>query len=689
MNYPNTPINYINKSIALFLIMHFGSMVLLADTYDVSLSEKSYKDSSKITMLENFYASIREQTLTKREVDKILEKVESNKHVDYRLIDSLVNICWRQSNELNHQLGIAKSAYWRAWLQVPKNRRGLLNFYSIKDATISKNIFDSLNEWYWLALSYDLLASLSIYQYQFEEAANYLRNAEEILIKIDTLTFEYTKLKGVFLNTKGSWAQLAFQNGVFQDSMLAEKCFKNSINYLGRIDAPEAKAKAHKNLGAYYTELRKFDLAEQQFSEAEKLLSNIYDNREKSRIAFFRGQNNLYLYYDDSSNDSIYHTCIAELQRALALSHENRSQVYVTLASAYYLNYFYKKDKADLDLSEQHFSRALKLAVEDLDMSKIKIIMDYSGYICEEKQNCRSKFNEIGAVFQTLRDTSIVIMNEAKALLNQFEIEFLKKKNENERNLRTIYFLLILLGVLLVSGIALYINQKGKVRSLRKEIEAKDAAARAQINPHFISNALFSIDSLLDSGKIRKASGYLVQFDRLYRTVLNSSRKSEISLADEIQFLKNYLSLEQLRFEDRMTFEIKTEQVDSQDRTFIPPMILQPIVENAFKHGIQNLPEAEKGHIELRFNKTNEKSILVKVIDDGVGRKKAQELRAKSVHKPEGAGQKIVKERIEGFQMKGYPADLSVVDRYDDTGKALGTEVNVILPILPTQNLKK
>ena len=664
------------------LLILFYSMGLLAQTKEGYSSKGILIDSTRIKLLEGILHNIEEQTLTKYEIEHTLDQVDSFKYVNYLYIDSLVNICWRRSNMLNFELGMAKSAYWRAWLQLPRKQWGMLNFYSVKDVTISKNIFQSLGDKSWLSRVYDLLASLATYQNQFDKAFGYLNTAEEILMELDTTSIEYAKLMGTLYNTKGSWAQLAKQNEFIQDSSLSEKFLKRSIAHFQRGEFPEDKAITHINLGAYYAESDRYDLAEEEFTKAEKLLKNITNNREQSRLALFRGQYNLYLYHNNSTNDSIYQTCISQLKKALSYSPENKSLIYVNLGSAYFIHYFHGNDIVDLDLAENHFSIALKLAIEEIDMSNIDFIMNYMGRICEEKKNCGEKFQEIGAALQVLNDSSVVIMNEAQAKSNQFELEFLMNQNEIEESKRTISFLWILLGVILVFSLGLYFTQKAKVRSLRKEIEAKDAAARAQINPHFISNALFAIDSLLDSGKIRKASRYLVQFDRLYRTVLNSSRKAEISLSDEIQFLKNYLSLEQLRFEDRMTFELRTEQLGNEEGTLIPPMILQPILENAFKHGIQNLPAEVKGHIEVKFIRANDQTIRVSVIDDGVGRKKASELRAKSVHKPHGEGQKIIEERIAGFQQKGYMAKLKIIDLYDDHGKAQGTKVNVTLPIL-------
>ena len=391
-------------------------------------------------------------------------------------------------------------------------------------------------------------------------------------------------------------------------------------------------------------------------------MSNVDCPREKSRILFFRGRNDLHKYLTKAS-DATFTSMVQNLESALQVGEigSKKSSLYFYLGLAYKLHYDSSAYKSieDLNQSEIYCQKALRSAVQEVDLSNMKYMMAIIGEICAIKDDCQQKFNEVGDAIAILNDSSKVIMNKAKSLLIDFEKKLLATKKDAEIKRNWIISVGVVAFIILASiFLTVWLLQKIRIRSLRKEIEAKDAAARAQINPHFISNALFAIDSLLDSGKIRKASRYLVQFDRLYRTVLNSSRKAEISLSDEIQFLKNYLSLEQLRFEDRMTFELRTEQLGNEEGTLIPPMILQPILENAFKHGIQNLPADVKGHIEVKFIRANDQTIRVSVIDDGVGRKKASELRAKSVHKPHGEGQKIIEERIAGFQQKGYMAKL-------------------------------
>jgi LytS/YehU family sensor histidine kinase len=200
------------------------------------------------------------------------------------------------------------------------------------------------------------------------------------------------------------------------------------------------------------------------------------------------------------------------------------------------------------------------------------------------------------------------------------------------------------------------------------------------MNPHFIFNSLNSIQKYISENDERNAQKYLNRFARLIRLILESSRSDSFLLEDEITLLGHYLALESNRFKDKFSFEIVVDSHLNEDFTRIPPMIIQPFVENAIIHGMNG--KQETGQIKIQFHKNESGSLLCVVDDDGVGRKIAsgQPNKAKQ-HKP--VGVLIAKERL-GHLNHGADqgSDVIIIDKYNDQGESIGTRVEINLPIL-------
>lgn len=184
--------------------------------------------------------------------------------------------------------------------------------------------------------------------------------------------------------------------------------------------------------------------------------------------------------------------------------------------------------------------------------------------------------------------------------------------------------------VLLISGLALtYLgpivilywaadrNSRWKLersRQMEESITLKLRAIRSQLNPHFMFNALTSIQNLMNKNDIAAANHYLSMFAELTRKVLNTSDQELISLEDEVRILDDYLQMEQLRF--GFQYEIKADAHVNLANTEIPAMLLQPFVENAIKHGVAVL--RDKGRIVVNIDK-RDNDIILSVTDNGRG----------------------------------------------------------------------
>jgi ligand-binding sensor domain-containing protein len=237
----------------------------------------------------------------------------------------------------------------------------------------------------------------------------------------------------------------------------------------------------------------------------------------------------------------------------------------------------------------------------------------------------------------------------------------------------TMYVLVGVIAVILIDRIQKKRVTK-KVREQSRERELEMQALRAQMNPHFIFNCLSSINNFVLKNETEDASDYLTKFSRLIRTVLNNSKKSYISLDDELEMLGLYLEMEKLRFKDNFSYCIHLEKYIDPSAIFIPPMLLQPFVENAVWHGL--LHKADPGRLDINLKVENK--ILICIIEDnGVGRSFARASESKSVEKNKSMGIQITRQRLSFINGNSEIAgnDFVIEDLFDDIGRAAGTKV--------------
>ena len=208
-------------------------------------------------------------------------------------------------------------------------------------------------------------------------------------------------------------------------------------------------------------------------------------------------------------------------------------------------------------------------------------------------------------------------------------------------------------------------------------IEIEQRALLLQMNPHFIFNSLTSIGGLIYENKPPVAIKYLTMFSRLMRLILEYSLESAIPLSKEIELLKCYIELEQFRFEDKFDFKLTVDPKTPLEIT-IPPMLIQPHIENAVLHGLTN--KEGKGKLELKISYT-EKAIVIEVIDDGIGREQAKAF-AKESNTHKSMATNITQKRLELInQNNKYPIVLDITDLKNTDGSAAGTSVKLTISL--------
>lgn len=242
-----------------------------------------------------------------------------------------------------------------------------------------------------------------------------------------------------------------------------------------------------------------------------------------------------------------------------------------------------------------------------------------------------------------------------------------------------IIFLIILSSIVVrIKVIKKREEEKTRLNKMLGELEL--TALKAQMNPHFIFNSLGSIQNLINRDKKIEANVYLSKFAKLLRMTLDHSDKREVSLADEINMLELYLGLEALRFVNKFEYRIEADPGIDAYAVKIPPMILQPFIENAIKHGL--LPKKADALLLVKFSMLDDESLYCMVEDNGIGRVQREKLKEKSTSGHVSKGIKITKNRLELVnQLRSRPAEIRITDLYKDSGEAAGTRIEIYIPI--------
>jgi LytS/YehU family sensor histidine kinase len=207
--------------------------------------------------------------------------------------------------------------------------------------------------------------------------------------------------------------------------------------------------------------------------------------------------------------------------------------------------------------------------------------------------------------------------------------------------------------------------------------ELKMQALRAQMNPHFIFNSLNSINMFILENDKWQASEYLSRFSRLIRLMLLNSRQSFIPLENELEALELYLQLECLRFDKKFEYKITVDASVETGNLVVPPLIIQPYAENSIWHGLMN--KTGNGMLDIYLFRENEK-LFCRITDNGVGRKKAADLKTKSPTKHKSVGMNITEDRLVLMQKHKIDNLISVKDLVMADGIPCGTEVTIQMP---------
>lgn len=334
-----------------------------------------------------------------------------------------------------------------------------------------------------------------------------------------------------------------------------------------------------------------------------------------------------------------------------------------------------------------------KALLEATSSHYVPIILKYShelySYLIESRDSLQAL--KYLVQYQLMQDS--VIATNTRFRIVSFESDQEAQKQENkiesleiQKTYQRNYYLLGMAFLLIISFGAFSrfhtlrrIEREKLTEEFKKKLaQANAKALRAQMNPHFIFNSLNSINSFIIDQEHLAASEYLLKFSRLIRLIMENSNNETIPIEKELEALKLYTDLESARFDNKFKCEYYINNCVNIQNIKIPPMLLQPFVENAIWHGFMHKKTA--GTIKLIIKYSGPKLLKISIIDDGIGRDKAAELNSKSgTHKSFGID--ITSHRIEMMnKLFSTSTQMNIIDMKDNEGNASGTRVDLIIP---------
>lgn len=423
---------------------------------------------------------------------------------------------------------------------------------------------------------------------------------------------------------------------------LAIDYYHRSLFYNQKIpDNPTGIAICNNLLGSAYLEKKDFTRSLHHYRIALALDNSINDKIHVSVNMVNIG--NLYL------REGIPDTAIAMMQKGLDIARQINSKSQVVSAL---------KALQDAYKFKGNYRKAYDLTQQSLL---------YKDSIFNEKSALRL------AEMQTLYDLD----------RKDNQIKFLEQVNKvkQEKYQRNWYLALALMVILVLTVVSGWLYMRHRESTTHKStLQFELQSLRSQMNPHFIFNSLNSIHRFIWSNQQEEASEYLSKFSRLMRMILENTRHSTIILSKELQFLTLYLDLETLRCNSKFSYSISVDPAINQDELLVPPLIIQPFVENAIWHGLVH----KEGQGELKIAMQLEGEMLICLVEDnGVGREKAMQIKAMKQATHQSVGIRVTEDRIKLIKEITDHKDTSVqvIDLQDNGKEALGTRVVIKLPV--------
>lgn len=634
-----------------------------------------------VIFLTTYTSSIQAQTSKDSAFDNALNFVVKSKPTTYKVIDSLFAGFRRDSLKMKDLHYKAKSIQYIAAEVYALNSLGII----YRDISNYEKALETHQKAYQLAelvnnieLEVNSLNMIGVVYRRMDAikpALDFHKKALDIANKVEkpsqtlkaSIAVSQNSMGNIYLTLKQY--DLAIKE--FEKSLIIEKQLNNrlglAINYQNLGYADEAKGELELALKNYK---RSLDYNNQIDSEV-------------GRVICYNSIGQVYIKQKKYTDAKII---IEEgLKKAIKLN----DQFYI--ASAYINLGWTQMEMNSLKEAEQNLKKGLttaenynlKSAIVEASIKLSELYNktgDYKAAMTYYKNAIeleKTIFNERN--MQYVSDIIIKYENEAK----NKEIQALSSENEIvksklERNQKIFWF--TLLGLLIIAGLVLAFNRNQQLKQEKQILTLEQDMLRSQMNPHFIFNSLNSIKLYIINNEKENAVYYLNKFSKLIRKILIASTEKEMTLEDELDTMKLYMNIENIRFSNEIDFQVEVDPSINTSNIRVPSLILQPFLENALWHGLSS--KEDNKEILLKVTKPSEDFVTIIITDNGVGRKESSRINSNKILKRKSVGIAITKARLANFS-KGYTSDykIEIEDLYDSNGVASGTKVIVNIPV--------
>lgn len=637
-----------------FCISSYAQNKSMPDSIYFNLNKAKYDTNSINVLIQIGYNSIYNNTdssiLCYKNALRMCEAMNANKCSEAEII-----FTQKSANLICRELGTCyyfKGEYNEA-----------INYYleSLNRSKKSKNSLDIAKAQQNLAMVYAQLGSFVDAQKYFEQSL---------------LIYENLNYKSGIANVLNNIGSIYNEQKRYKDAIVVLlKALKIYESQNSKINI----ASVLNNIGQTYEYLNDYAKTKEYYLKSLKICEELDNKQGVVRL--------LYSFGALEENQNKPHEALVYYEKSIALATQIKfdkitARILLGMSNCYNLLRAYKQ-------SLQYANEALEIASKNNDYTDIKDCYELLSIIHESCGDYKSSLLFSRKYYQ-FKDS--LLGEKEKRELNTLQIKYDTQRKEREiekleqlsqiqelqltRDRYSLYGLSAVIA--LVTIIALLVIQRNRLRNERKSVQMEQKLLRSQMNPHFIFNALGAIQSFIQKNKSEEATNYLSKFARLVRLILENSRMDYVSLGKEVKTLENYLQLQQLLFENGFDYTITVDEKIDQENICIPPMLAQPFIENALKHGIA--PNQAKGNIHISFKSVNN-LILFEVTDNGIGIQKAMELKNINNKDHKSLATEITNERLYNFNKNNKrKIDITIEELKNKMNDVIGTKVTFEIP---------
>ncbi|SDB59425.1 Tetratricopeptide repeat-containing protein [Flavobacteriaceae bacterium MAR_2010_188] len=502
----------------------------------------------------------------------------------------------------------------------------------------------------------------------------------------------HTKALELAVNTEPRSDILKYNIAVSQNSMgniyLVLKQYQLAIDHFSKSLAIEKEmgnrlglAINYQNIGHAYESMGQLDVALANYRRS--LDYNEQINSEIGKIICYNSIGQIFIKQGKASEAK---TIIENaLKKALVMG----DKFYTSLS---YINLGWaQKELGQFDISEKNLQTALEMSQKyNLKLSEVSASEHLSELFQQKGEFDKAFLNYKNSVkveetinnernLKYVNDVIVQFENESKnRQIRSLAAEY-EAVSERLRNNKMIFWS-SLLGLLILSLILYAISTNRRLSQEKKILTLEQDMLRIQMNPHFIFNSLNSIKLYIINNEKENAVYYLNKFSKFIRKILVSTSEKTISLEDELETMQLYMNIENIRFSNEIDFKINILDNINTMAIKVPPLILQPFLENSIWHGLST-KEKDK-IVRIDIFKKSDNFVTIAISDNGIGRKKSEQFKKDSVLERKSLGLSITNARLTNFySTSNNDFQLEIEDLVDQEDNGVGTKVVLSIPI--------